>query len=131
MSRVCPKCGSADAKMIISRISHKNGARLRRYVCVACPCRWTTEEKIIEQSIVAYSPEGKRYKNGKSTHQLCWTCQRVGTMTCEWDRDFTPVPGWEAEPTEITEERHGKLFVIKSYCITGCPKYIADKRVAK
>lgn len=31
---------------------------------------------------------------------LCWSCTRPGTNYCSWDREFIPVKGWVAVPTQ-------------------------------
>lgn len=43
-------------------------------------------------------------RGAKLTDQLCWKCQRATgnkDLQCPWFRDFTPIKGWTAEPTNI------------------------------
>ena len=47
---------------------------------------------------------------------LCWACHRAGrgfASGCPWASEFKPVPGWEAEQTEL----EGSFFVI------SCPLF--------
>ena len=59
--------------------------------------------------------------------QPCETCQKYAGG-CSWSRDFTPVLGWDATPTE----KRGSV-VIHSYAIHHCPEYVPDppRRVKK
>ena len=54
---------------------------------------------------------------------LCWDCQRA-CGGCSWSQSFTPVDGWEAQPTKIKCGRRG---FISSYLVTACPLFIPDK----
>lgn len=79
-------------------------------------------------------------RGAKLTDQLCWKCQRATgnkDLQCPWFRDFTPVKGWVAEPTNIrnvrmkeydgqpVEERTEK---IETFAIFDCPMFLKDKR---
>lgn len=57
-------------------------------------------------------------KEGGDT--LCWACKLVGKSICEWDREFKPVPGWEAEETKIWISHIGEYMA--SYRVISCPK---------
>lgn len=51
-------------------------------------------------------------RGAKLTDQLCWKCQRATgnkDLQCPWFRDFTPVKGWTAEPTNIRNVREKKI----------------------
>ena len=56
--------------------------------------------------------------------QLCWSCQNAVPTEdgrgCEWSREFQPVPGWTAEMT--TKCGYGV-----TWCVTECPKFVADQ----
>jgi len=68
-----------------------------------------------EQFIEQYNKETK-------THfaQLCWTCERACGL-CPWsDGSFTPIEGWEAEPSD-------KIYNgVRGWKIHNCPMYIAE-----
>lgn len=59
---------------------------------------------------------------------LCQICARkIGT--CSWERDFTPVPGWTAEPTRLrmsTQDKDGNHIPreIDSFRVLECPLYV-------
>lgn len=53
---------------------------------------------------------------------LCWSCRVPGTGGCEWDRDFQPVEGWEAQPTKLRLWEKGGNGM-DSFCVTACPLY--------
>lgn len=43
-----------------------------------------------------------KQKSGTCEHETrCWRCTRPGTGTCCWDKDLTPVPGWDAEMSQL------------------------------
>lgn len=51
---------------------------------------------------------------------LCQICaQTIGT--CSWERDFTPVPGWEAKPTTVLMQSGVRE---PSYRVLNCPLYV-------
>ena len=59
------------------------------------------------------------------TETLCWSCQRAvpdPTIACSWSRRFKPVPGWDAEETQLIS--NGQR--IKSYCVYDCPMFLRD-----
>ena len=79
-------------------------------------------------------------RGAKLTGQLCWKCQRATgnkDLQCPWFRDFTPVKGWIAEPTNIRNVRM-KEYVgqpvdertenIETFAIFDCPMFLKDKR---
>lgn len=54
---------------------------------------------------------------------LCQICARkVGT--CSWERDFTPVPGWDAIPTKILMQSGVRE---RSYHVLRCPLFVEPK----
>lgn len=50
--------------------------------------------------------------------QPCWTCKKA-IGGCSWSRTFTPIPGWDAEPTL----KGGCNTKVASYKINYCPEY--------
>ena len=79
-------------------------------------------------------------RGAKLTDQLCWRCQRATgnkDLQCPWFRDFTPVKGWTAEPTNIRnvrmKEYNGqpvdeRTENIETFAIFDCPMFLKDKR---
>lgn len=54
---------------------------------------------------------------------LCQICARkVGT--CSWERDFTPVPGWDAIPTKVLMQSGVRE---QSYNVVDCPLYVSPE----
>ena len=58
-------------------------------------------------------------------------------MQCPWFRDFTPVKGWTAEPTNIRNVRmkeydgqpvDERTENIETFVIFDCPMFLKDKR---
>lgn len=55
---------------------------------------------------------------------LCQICARkVGT--CSWERDFTPVPGWDAIPTTVLMQSGVRE---QSYRVLDCPLYVPPEK---
>lgn len=79
-------------------------------------------------------------RGAKLTDQLCWKCQRATgnkDLQCPWFRDFTPVKGWTAEPTNIRNVRmkeydgqpvDERTENIATFAIFDCPMFLKDKR---
>ena len=79
-------------------------------------------------------------RGAKLTDQLCWKCQRATgnkDLQCPWFRDFTPVKGWIAEPTNIRNVRmkeydgqpvDERTENIETFVIFDCPMFLKDKR---
>ena len=79
-------------------------------------------------------------RGAKLTDQLCWKCQRATgnkDLQCPWLRDFTPVKGWIAEPTNIRNVRmkeydgqpvDERTENIATFAIFDCPMFLKDKR---
>lgn len=79
-------------------------------------------------------------RGAKLTDQLCWKCQRATgnkDLQCPWFRDFTPVKGWTAEPTNIRNVRmkeydgqpvDERTENIATFAIFNCPMFLKDKR---
>lgn len=57
---------------------------------------------------------------------LCWDCQNA-ISGCSWARNFTPVEGWTAVPTEI-EPFGTSTKPTKSFCVLNCPLFIKDEK---
>lgn len=61
---------------------------------------------------------------GCANESLCWRCARPGTGTCSWDRNLTPVPGWDAsaEPWRLQEAgQYGMTWHVRA-----CPLFQED-----
>ena len=79
-------------------------------------------------------------RGAKLTDQLCWKCQRATgnkDLQCPWFRDFTPVKGWTAKPTNIRNVRmkeydgqpvDERTENIETFAIFDCPMFLKDKR---
>ena len=79
-------------------------------------------------------------RGAKLTDQLCWRCQRATgnkDLQCSWFRDFTPIKGWTAEPTNIRNVRmkeydgqpvDERTENIETFAIFDCPMFLKDKR---
>ena len=79
-------------------------------------------------------------RRAKLTDQLCWKCQRATgnkDLQCSWFRDFTPIKGWIAEPTNIRNVRmkeydgqpvDERTENIETFAIFDCPMFLKDKR---
>ena len=79
-------------------------------------------------------------RGAKLTDQLCWKCQRATgnkDLQCPWFRDFTPIKGWIAEPTNIRNVRmkeydgqpvDERTENIATFAIFDCPMFLKDKR---
>lgn len=53
---------------------------------------------------------------------ICWACKRATCnpdRTCPWARFGKPVPGWDAEPTVISNSQDK----MRSYLVKSCPLY--------
>ena len=59
------------------------------------------------------------------THKetLCWSCKRVGTGTCSWDKRLKPVDGWKAKQRPYPGKK-GKSD--HTYHVISCPRYVND-----
>ena len=62
--------------------------------------------------------------NGAScAHEsLCWKCTRPGTGTCSWDKNLTPVPGWDATAV-LWRDKPGEY--IRTWHVNACPLFCA------
>jgi transcriptional repressor NrdR len=56
----CPFCGKLDNKVLDSRLSRENAAIRRRRVCSGCNRRFTTYEKVEEQTPMLIKNDGRR-----------------------------------------------------------------------
>lgn len=131
----CPNCHGQNVFVIDTRMDNRSNTRHRRLRCYNCGFRFNTEERVKDAAMPPkprkeyrdFTDAGKR--GFPTKQQLCWSCQRVYDRSCEWSSDFTPVPGWDATPTEVRASRKGKPdLILSSYDITRCPKYIPDAR---
>ena len=57
-------------------------------------------------------------QRGYSSEQPCWTCKNA-CGGCSWSRDFTPIKGWDAKPSQKTSNG----VTTNTYCIKSCPQY--------
>lgn len=55
---------------------------------------------------------------GILSDSLCWKCARSTDSSCSWADSFTPVDGWDAEPTE----RYSEVYKT-SYKVNHCPLF--------
>ena len=90
--------------------------------------RWKYAEIIKKEKP---KPQKQKKKSGLKYGSLCCYCN-TPSPTCSWKRNFTPVEGWEAEPTRIGTQVRGKDGAIKreyvpSFLVTSCPKFILRK----
>lgn len=60
----------------------------------------------------------------KRNKQPCWSCKR-SCGACSWSFDFTPIKGWEAEESIISE--NGQAY--KSFKIKSCPQYEREEDI--
>ena len=59
---------------------------------------------------------------GQWRTNICFDCQKA-VCGCSWSKNFTPIPGWTAEPSVLTG--FGKR--IETYHITECPEFVPDE----
>lgn len=64
------------------------------------------------------------YNNDKP-QTICYNC-KTPSPTCPWKYNFTPVPGWDAEPTVVKMNSHQSF---DSYHVKACPLFEENKRV--
>ena len=51
----------------------------------------------------------------------CFSCRKAtGVCKCSWAESFTPVKGWDAEPTKIHMFAHDD---VDSFLVRECPEY--------
>ncbi|MDR1081014.1 MAG: transcriptional regulator NrdR [Deltaproteobacteria bacterium] len=62
----CPYCGKLDNKVLDSRLSRENSAIRRRRVCTACNHRFTTYERVEEQTPMLIKNDGRREAYNRS-----------------------------------------------------------------
>jgi hypothetical protein len=67
----------------------------------------------------------ERYFQSHST--LCWKCQKA-SGGCSWSRDFIPVDGWEAKPSQIliacqNQTKDKKPKYTESFDVHSCPEF--------
>lgn len=54
---------------------------------------------------------------------LCWRCKRPGTGTCPWDKNLTPVPGWDAVAVRW-RDMPGKYQM--TWRVNACPMFVPE-----
>ena len=120
----CDKCGAPTSIRVFRTL--KSGIIKRTRRCPNCKEIFYTyeiKETDIKSMMRDFEPEVHYVKKS-----LCWTCQRA-TGFCSWSRNFEPVPGWEAEPTEITNtDGKDRVEIISSFKVSACPLYQKDGR---
>ena len=97
---VCPDCGG-DTEIVATRPSLGNNRRRRQ--CMACQCRFTTEEKIVEKTVISGEPpslSGRRLLSRLPTLLHPENCN-VHQILMERMRDL-PV---------IFEQFHGRYWI--------------------
>lgn len=57
---------------------------------------------------------------------LCWRCRKAAPSTqagtgCSWSRRFQPVPGWEAEATQMWVG--GERGTVPTFRVVKCPEF--------
>lgn len=58
-------------------------------------------------------------ESSKKEETICWFCKGG----CSWERSFTPVDGWEAEPTILYKD--SKYYdEQQSYIVRKCPLFV-------
>lgn len=78
----------------------------------------------LEAAVTAPAGSTDRHKDKRS---ICWYCANsTNGGKCPWARSFTPVPGWEAEKTQIKGNGRGDKGY-ESYNVKQCPLYRADR----
>lgn len=86
--------------------------------------RRLTNGMSLEEAVAAPAGKMDRYKDKRS---LCWSCANATNGSkCPWARSFAPVPGWEAEKTQIKGNSKGDRGY-ESYNVRKCPLYRADR----
>lgn len=88
-------------------------------------CERTKEIK----SGINVNPENKKHCK-KTAPTKCFTCRNSCPnpkegLGCEWSMFLIPVPGWDAERSDLLNSVRGG-DPVESYHVRECPKYIAD-----
>jgi len=60
------------------------------------------------------------------TPTLCFKCNTPSPI-CPWKYNFTPVEGWDAEPTKVAISGNDSRMV-NSYVVKSCPLYEENER---
>ena len=106
-SGICDKC--------LEKVRFLN--RIREIVGIT-PKQRKKKTKYKYETYLAFKPN-RGYKDGKE--QLCWYCEKA-CGRCSWSRSFTPIEGWEAEPTTV-RNRDTAQRTTATYYIKACPEY--------
>ena len=53
---------------------------------------------------------------------VCWDCANA-CGGCSWSAKLEPVPGWQAEETQVSIQKGG---ILDSMRVTGCPQFRRD-----
>ena len=59
---------------------------------------------------------------GNKQPTLCWSCAKA-VRGCDWSREFIPIKGWNAIPTELHVNR---TDCCKSFLVLSCPEFVRD-----
>ena len=86
---------------------------------------------LVAREAVEASEKASRRKETDGT--LCVGCRHAAkgyASPCPWAREFQPVPGWTAEPTErsVTHGNRYHTWTVKeaSFCVQACPLFAPD-----
>lgn len=69
-----------------------------------------------------------RFEKYTSKHStLCWECEKA-CGKCSWSRNFKPVKGWDAKPTQIFQYTTGVgrkrySYYTDSFDVYECPEF--------
>lgn len=69
--------------------------------------------------------------SGYPVSTLCWHCKNsTNGAICPWARDYSPVPGWTAEPSMVKCRGgdNNDPYFYSSMCVTKCPLFDEDER---
>lgn len=58
----------------------------------------------------------------KKIHTICWNCKNA-CCGCEWSKNYTPIQGWDAIPTQIYVNADGKKSYTDSFIVQKCPNF--------
>ncbi|EHR33981.1 transcriptional regulator NrdR [Helcococcus kunzii] len=74
----CPYCGFIDSKVIDSRPTDGNESIRRRRACLSCEKRFTTYERVEDQTIVVVKKDNRResFQRSKLLNSLIKSCEK-------------------------------------------------------
>lgn len=77
------------------------------------------------------TPQTVKERFKKKHVTICWRCAN-NCGGCSWSKNFTPVEGWTAVPTELQARGTGeKNDTISSYDVYACPEFELMERLKK